>query len=233
MRGCLSVLFIAVGLVLIAAWFAGPPLAGTLVEQSLDSAGFRAADRTATVTTDPPLEILTGRADRVTIRATRATLRDLAAERLVLTLSNVDLVARTFTRVDGQLDDVLIQSADGSSVRALDVALHGAPDAAMTTVRISEAVLRALLNEAVKRETGLSVTDVTLREPDRISFKAGLTITGRFVVESDGSLVIAAASPALRFTVFEPNPELTLTSVGVSGTDLVLTGTTDIQTLIR
>jgi hypothetical protein len=118
MRGCLSVLFIAVGLVLVAAWLGGPTFAGVLVERSLDGAGFVAAQRSVTVSSDPALEILTGQADRVTIRATRATVRDLTAGRLLVTLSNIDLVARRFSRIDGQLDDVLIRAADGSSVRA-------------------------------------------------------------------------------------------------------------------
>jgi hypothetical protein len=233
MRGCLSVLFVAVGLVLVAAWFGGPTLAGAVVERSLDGAGFVAADRSVTVSSDPALEILAGHADRVTIRASKATLRDLTAARLVLTLSDVDLIAGRFSRIDGQLDDVLIRSGDGSSVRASSLTLRGPGGAATTTVRIDKAVVEALLGEAIRRQTGLSVSGLTLSEPDRIRFTAGLTISGRFALGPDGSLVIAATSGDTRFTVFQPNPDLRLTSAAVSGGQLVLTGTTDLTKLLR
>ena len=233
MRGCLSVLIMAVGLVLAVAWFAGPTVAGALVERSLDGAGFVAADRSVTVSSDPPLEILAGHADRVTIHATRATIRDLTAGRLALTLTNVDLVAGRFAGVDGQLDDVLLPSLDGSSVEASTVTVRGRADKATTTVRIKAAVVEALLDNAIRRRTGLSLTDLSLSAPDRIRFTAGLTISGRLIVQPDGSLAIAATSGGTQFTVFTPNSQLRLTSVAVVGTDLVLTGTTDLANLIR
>jgi hypothetical protein len=233
MRGCLSVLIIAAGIVLAAAWFGGPTLAGVVVERSLDSAGFVAAQRSVTVSSDPPLEILAGHADRVTIRATRATVRDLTAARLVLTLTNVDLVGGKFSGVEGQLDGVLIPSVDGSSVDARTVTVRGRAAAATATVRIDAAVLEALFAKAIRRETGLSVAGLSLSAPNRIRFTAGLTISGRLAVGADGSLVIAATSGDTRFTVFKPNADLQLTSVAVSGTELVLTGTTDVGNLIR
>src|SRR2546421_6060455 len=114
MGGCLSVLAIAAGLVLVVAWFGGPTLAAALIERSLAGAGYAATDTSVSVSSDPPLEILTGHADRVTIRATGATIRNLTAARLALTLTNVDLVAGRFSAIDGELGDVSIRSADGS-----------------------------------------------------------------------------------------------------------------------
>jgi hypothetical protein len=233
MRGCLSVLILAAGTVLAAAWFGGPTLAGVVIERSLDSAGFVAAERSVTVSSDTPLEILAGHADRVTIRATRATVRDLTASRLVLTLTSVDLVGGKFSGVDGQLDDVLIPSVDGSSVDARTVTVRGRAAAATATVRIDAGVLEGLFAKAIRRETGLSVAGLSLSAPDRIRFTAGLTISGRLAVGADGSLVIAATSGDTRFTVFKPNADLRLTSVAVSGTELVLTGATDLGSLIR
>ena len=233
MRGCLSVLILGAGFVLAAAWFAGPTLAGALVERSLDGAGFVAAQRSVTVAADPPLEILAGHADRVTITATRARVRDLSAASVGLVLTNVDLVGGTFAGVDGQLDDVLIPTVDGSSVEARSVTVRGRAAAATAVVRIDSSIIEALLGKAIRRQTGLSVSAVTLSAPDRIRFTAGLTISGRFAVDADGSLVIAATSGDTRFTVFRPNPDLRLTSAAVSGNQLVLTGTTDLSTLIR
>jgi hypothetical protein len=233
MRGCLSVLILAAGLVLGVAWFGGPTLAGVLVERSLDSAGFVAPERSVRVSADPPLEILAGRADRVTIQATRATVRGLTAARLLLTLTTIDLVGGQFSGVEGQLDDVLIRSGDGSSVRASSVTLRGRADAATTTVRIDKTVVETLLAAAIRRQTGLSVSGMTLSNPDRIRFTAGLTVSGRFAVAADGSLVIAGTSGDTRFTVFKPDPDLRLISASVSGDQLILAGTTDLRNLLR
>ncbi|TMC61362.1 MAG: hypothetical protein E6J17_08625, partial [Chloroflexi bacterium] len=156
-----------------------------------------------TVSSDQPLEILAGHADRVTITATRARVRDLSAARVQLTLTNVDLVNGTFAGVDGQLD-VLIPTIDGSSVDARSVTVGGRAGAATAVVRIDSSIVEALLGKAIRRQTGLSVTAVTLSEPDRIRFTAGLTISGQFAVAADDSLVIAATSGDNRFTVFQP-----------------------------
>jgi hypothetical protein len=233
MRGCLSVLILAAGLVLVVAWFGGPTLAGVLIERSLAGAGYTAAETSVTVSSDPPLEILAGHADRVTIHGTRATLRDLTAADLMLTMTNVDLVGGRFSRVDGQLSDVLIKSGDGSSVRARSLAVRGPANAAAATVRIDEAVIATLLGDAIKRETGLAVSGVSLSEPNRIRFSAGVTISGRFDVAPDGSVTISGTSGSPRFTVFDPREDLRLTTVAVAGSDLVLTGTTDLTNLIR
>jgi hypothetical protein len=233
MRGCLSVLILAAGLVLVVAWFGGPTLAGVLIERSLASAGYSAAETSVTVSSDPPLEILAGHADRVTIHGTRATLRDLTAAELMLTITNVDLVAGRFSQVDGKLSDVLIKSADGSSVRARSLAVRGPANAAAATVRIDEAVVATLLGDAIRRETGLVVSGVSLSEPNRIRFSAGVTISGRFDVAPDGSVEISGTSGSPRFTVFDPREDLRLTTVAVVGSDLVLTGTTDLTHLIR
>jgi hypothetical protein len=231
MRGCLSVLVLAAALVLVVAWFGGPTLAGVLIERSLAGAGYVASDTSVAVSSDPPLEILSGHADRVTIRGTRATIRDLTAARLELTLSNVDLVAGRFSRIDGELGDVVIRSADGLSIRARSIVLRGRADSATTTVRIDQGVVEELLGVAIRRETGLSVSGVTLSEPNRIRFTAGLPISGSFAVAPDGSLVLA--SSGMRFTVFSPDPDLRLTSATVADSMLVLSGTMDLTNLIR
>jgi hypothetical protein len=233
MRGCLTVLVLAAALVLVVAWFGGPTLAGVLIERSLATAGYSAAETAVTVSSDPPLEILAGHADRVTIRGTRVTLRDLTAAELMLTMTNVDLVGGRFSRVDGELSDVVIKAGDGSSVRARSLGVRGPANAAAATVRIDEAVIATLLGDAIRRETGVVVSGVSLTEPNRIRFTAGVTINARFDIAADGSVVIAATSGGPRFTVFDPREDLRLTTVAVAGSHLVLTGTTDLTNLIR
>ena len=137
MRGCLSILLLAALFVLALAWFGGPALAGTVVERSMTAAGFVAADTSVAVTSEPPLELLTGHADRVVVKARNATLRDMRAASLSLTLSNVDLVGRRFARVDGTLDNVSIDSSDGTVINARSIAVRGPADAATATVRMT------------------------------------------------------------------------------------------------
>lgn len=233
MRGCLSVLVLAAVFVLGLAWFGGPVLAGTIVERSMTAAGFVAADTSVAVTSEPPLELLAGHADRVVVTARNATLRNMAAASLSLTLSNVDLVGRRFARVDGTLDDVSIDASDGTVINARSIALRGPSDAATATVRLAEDVVKRLITDGVRAQAGLRVTGVTLSPPNRIGFTAGLPIDGRFDVAADGSLGLVTSGGGSRFMLFEPPPELRLVGVSVVGSDLVLVGTTSLADLVR
>jgi hypothetical protein len=233
MRGCLSVLLLAAVFVLGLAWFGGPALAGTVVERSMTAAGFVAADTSVSVTSEPPLELLTGHADRVVIKGRNATLRDIRAASLSLTLSNVDLVGRRFARVDGTLDNVSIDASDGTVINARSITVRGPADATTATIRLAEDVVKRLLTDGIRAQAGLGVGSVTLSPPNRIKFTAGLSIDGRFDVGSDGSLGVVTSGGGSRFTLFEPPPQLRLTNASVVGTDLVLVGTISVAELIR
>src|SRR5258705_10274998 len=113
MRGCLSVLVLAVVFVGIAIWFGGPPLASAVVRTALTGSGFVAETLDVTVVADPPLTLGVGRASRVTIPATGATWDDLHLASLDMTLHSVDLVARTAATVCGRLARVQLSGARG------------------------------------------------------------------------------------------------------------------------
>ena len=232
-RSCLSVLVLAAIFVLVLAWVGGPVLAGTVVERSLTAAGFVAAETSVAVTSEPPLELVTGHADRVVINARNATLRDIRATSVSLTLSNVDLVGRNFARVDGSLDDVSIDAADGSTINARTIAVRGAAEETIATVHIEQAVVERLVKEGIRAQTGVAVERITLSPPNRIRFTAGLSLDGRFEVGRDGSLDVVTSDGGARFKLFDPPPELNLASASVVGTDLVLVGTMSLADLFR
>jgi hypothetical protein len=232
MRGCLSVLVIAALFVLVLAWIGGPMLASTLIERSLAAAGFTASSTSVTVTSEPPVEVLAGHADRVRIDARDAQLETIRAGRLSLALTNVDLLGRRFGSVDGILDDAIITPADGPAVAARVITLRGSAADATATITIGEQVVEQLIVDGIRQQTGLRVDRVTLSAPNRVRFTAGLTLDGRFAVGPNGSLDVVASGDT-RFTLLDPPADIHLTSATVVGTDLVVVGTTSLVDLLR
>ncbi len=112
-RGCLLTLIALVAVVAALLWLALPPLAGTLVQGALVAGGLEAASTVVTVTADPPPRLLTLKADEVDVHATNASIHGLSAADLEVTLHDVDLLDRTFSRLDGTLRGVRLSDADG------------------------------------------------------------------------------------------------------------------------
>ena len=210
-----------------------PGLAATLVQSSLADAGVQGTNTQVVVTTDPPVEVLQGHADRITITSEQATIGDLRADRLALDLIDVDLGTQAFEQVEGRLTDVDLPTASGSRIRAEQVDLAGPANAARATVRIGGAAVEQLALETIERETGLSIGAVTLVEPDRAVFSVlGIGVGGRFTIEPDGGLGMALdifGNPQLSLVSGGP---MRIESVAVVGGDLVLTGTIDVAGLL-
>jgi hypothetical protein len=228
-----SLVGIAALVVALVGSFA-PGIAGTIAAGALGEAGVTGTDTQVSVLSDPPTELMEGRADRVEIRSTAATIGGLQAASVDLALSDVSLADRTWGTIEGRLGGVTLQAADGSLVRAEQIDLVGPPEATQATVRVSGDVVEALALEAVRRNTGLSITDVTLVEPDRVEIGAfGIQVQGRLVVQPDGWLAVAVALPGEpRVPLFTPDP-LRLQTAAVSGDALVLTGTIDLAGLLE
>lgn len=235
MRGCLGVLLLAAVVVLAGAWFGGPSLAGVLVEGALDVAGLESRDRSVLVESDPPIEVLGGHADRVDIRADDVVLADLDADRLDLTLFDVDLGARRFGSIEGRLTGVVLTAGDGSATEAEIVDLLGPADEVVATARISGSVVDRLAREALARQEGLTVDAVTLEAPDRIALQIGpARITGRLAVDASGTLTATLEAPGDRVvTLLAPESPFTLTGASVEAADLVLVGRIDLDSLLR
>src|SRR5690606_18494376 len=120
-----------------AAWFAGPALAASLVRAALTAGGFDGSGTRVTVETDPPLEILTGRADVVRIESRDVRLGEFAAGSLDLTLSEVVLIGPTAGRVRGTIEHATIEVGGALPVTA--IVLDGPTDAASAVAHVDGA----------------------------------------------------------------------------------------------
>ena len=222
------------GLLLAVVGWLAPGLAGSLAAGALGEAGVTGTDTQVNVVSDPPTEILEGRADRVEIRSTAATIGGMQAETVDITLLDVSLADRTWEQIEGRLGGVTFTASDGSLVRAETVELAGPPDATRATVTVSGEVVEALALESVRRNAGLTISDVTLVEPDLVAIGAfGIQVQGRLVVAPDGWLAVALALPGgPQVPLFTPDP-LRLETASVSGNSLVLTGTIDLVSMLR
>src|SRR3954469_25113364 len=160
MRGCLSVLVLGLVLVLAVAWLAGPLLAGAVVERVLAGSGFAGQATSVTVAADPPLELLVGHVDRLDVRSRDARIGQLDAERLAITLSDVDLLSRRFGHVDGRLDGGTLHASDGSTVEARSIRLLGPANDATATVTIAGSEVETLAREEIRSQLGLVANDV-------------------------------------------------------------------------
>src|SRR3954452_7366168 len=230
MRGCLSVLVLGLVFVLGVTWVAGPLLAGAVVERVLAGSGFAGQATSVTVAANPPLELLAGHADRLDVRSRNARVGRLDAERLAITLSDVDLLSRRVGHVDGRLDGVTMRAADGSTVKARSIRLLGPANDATATVTISGTVVEGLAREEIRSQLGLIANDVRLVQPGLIRFTlAGIPAEGRFEVDETGALnVVADIVGEARFRIVEAGDPLKLRSAVVDGSDVVLVGTLDV-----
>jgi LmeA-like phospholipid-binding len=224
-RGCLFVLIFAAVVLAAGAWLAGPALAAFAVRNALQSAGFAAGSIDVAVTADPPLTLLTGRADSVEITATDASIDRLAASRLDVRLDAVDLFARSFGAVDGRLTDVAVPTGAGSAVTAAAVELHGPASAIAATVHIARATAELLFRDELARVTGRAVADVRLAAPDQVTFSIGPVSASATLVATGGDLVLEANVPGRPSgTLLHAGDPLVIRSVAI-GDELVIVGT--------
>ena len=233
MRGCLFVLVAGLAVVAAAAWFAAPPLTSTVIASILEGSGYHAASSTITATADPPLRLLLGHADRVTVDGQGVTWRTFRAARLDLTLRDVDLFGRTAGSIEGTISGAELQTTDDPAPTA-DVAIDGTGSRADATLRVSGATVDRLVKSGFAKEFGVTVASTSLVAPDvlRIS-AAGTTVQGRLAIDPTGPLVLMTAVGSVDLFRFDPSFPITLVGVRVRGADLELTGTLDPEALRR
>ncbi len=233
MRGCLSVLIIAVAFLVGIVWLGGPPLAATVVHASLTNSGFQADELAVTVRAEPPLVLALGRADRVDIAATGVSWNDLQAGSMTMRLDGVDLVGRSATSADARFDDVELAMADGTPA-LVGISIVGPTDRADTTIDIDRATVNQIALAAFEQTFGTRPDSAELIAPDQIRVRlGGNALGGTLQVQADGALVVASSIGSVRLV--EPNPSIPfqLTGVSVGAAGLELTGTTDLASLLR
>ncbi len=190
MRGCLFTLALGalvIGLIVVVGL---PRVAAGMVTTAVTAAGLEADDTTVTVSSDPPTDLIGLHADRVRIRATDATFRDLAIGALDLELRDVSITDRSAGSVDGRLTDVTVASLGGREVTLDEIAVAGGGDDVTATTVVDGSVAEGLIADAVEQRTGTRPDSVTLRDPDRLTIDAGIEVGGTLDVDGAGNLVL-------------------------------------------
>ena len=95
MRGCLFTLAFGAAVIALIVVVGLPQVAAGMVTGAVTAAGLQADDTTVTVSSDPPTDLIGLHADRVRVRATDATFRDLAIGELDLVLRDVSILDRS------------------------------------------------------------------------------------------------------------------------------------------
>jgi len=233
MRGCLSVLVLAAALIAGVAWFAAPPLASTVIGAVLSGTGYQAASTTITATADPPIRLLFGRADRVTIDGRDVTWRTFRTARLQLTLDDVDLFGRTAGTIQGTITGAELQTTGAESPPTADVTIDGSGAEASATIRVSGAAVDRLVRARFASSYQVAVTSTALVAPNTLQVVApGATVEGRLTIDGSGALVLVTRLGSAQVFAFDPSFPLRLTAVRVVGTDLELDGTLDANALL-
>jgi hypothetical protein len=188
MRGCLFTILLALVVIALVVFLGLPAMASGLVTAGLTAAGLQAADTTVTVKSDPPTDLLGGKADRVVVHATDATFRGMEIGTFDLTLEDVDVLGQSAGTIEGTLGDVTLPaSASGAHLQTIKVT--GSRDRLAVVTTVPKADVEAIVSDTVERKTGVRPTSVTLASPDALTVKAGETLKGRFAA-SDGDLVV-------------------------------------------
>ena len=233
MRGCLTWLFVSLAVILVATWALAPAVAAGLISAGLGTAGFESTAKKVTVTADPPIELLTLRADRVRIQATDATFAGLRMAGVDLTLGGVGLLGREAASVEGTLTGVAVPTLLGPVATIGSVGLSGPSSDLRAILTMAAADVASLASAAVEGQTGSPATKVTLGAPDRVTVLAsGVTVRGRLEVDAAGGLVFVTTAPAGSsgpVDIIRPGPgqPLRLTSVAVRTTGATLTAIID------
>jgi hypothetical protein len=233
MRGFLTWFFVLLAGVLVATWAFAPTVAAGLVSAGLGTAGFASSDKNVTVIADPPIELLTLRADKVHLVATDATFAGLRMGSVDLVLGGVGLMGRQADSVEGTLTGVRVPTVLGATATISSVALSGPSSDLRAILTLAAADVRALASAAVEAQMGSTPTKVTLTAPDKVAVVAsGLNVRGRLIVDAKGGLVFVPTSPAGfsgPIDLIRPGPKepLRLTSIVLRPTGATITATVD------
>lgn len=232
MRGCLFVLVLAAALLSVAAWFGSPILASTVISGALENAGYHAASSTVTATSDPPLKLLLGRADRVEIAGTDVDFRTFHAASLDLVLTDVDLLGRTAGRISGRIDGAEMTTVAGETTTA-DVTIDGVASGAGASIVVDAATVARVVKGTFQQTFGVAVSSVKLIAPDTLQISApGATIDGRVLVDPDGAIAFSTSLGSSPMLSLDSSFPLRFRSVRVDGGNLRIDAVLDADSLL-
>jgi hypothetical protein len=209
-----------------------------MVAGSLRASGFTAQSQTLSVDADPPVRLLIGQADRLTLDAQGVTWHSVTASRLGLELDDVDLLSRSAVTVHGRFDGVAVDDGGGAAGRSTTatatITFDGPADAAFTTIEVDRASVRALVTAAVARSFSTQLGDIELFAPDQLWLIApGATIKGSLTVRAPNELALSTALGTVPLVTIDPSLPLRLTSVSADPTELRIIGVLDVAELLR
>jgi hypothetical protein len=231
MRGCLFVLVAALVVLSAAAWFGSPLLASAAIDAALRNGGFEAVRLDTTATADPPPRLLLGHADRVRIVASDVSFRTFHADRLDLTLTDVDVVGRTAATIHGTISGAEVATADGVPTTA-DVTIDGDAGAAPSTIRIDGSTVDRVVRATLGPQLGGAVSRTELVGPDilRIVTPAA-TLEGQIVLDGSGGIALRNRLGQAPILTLDPSFPLRLGSVAVVDGALRIDATLDAEAL--
>jgi hypothetical protein len=164
-----------------------PAIASPLLTQMLRDTGLRGEGLEVSLDYFDP-SLVSGRAERLTVRGENVELPPALVGQLELTLGGVSFMDRTFERVSGELSDVTL-AAGGLSVEVALVTIDGPAEAASATARFSADQTQQLVERAARR-AGLPVEDVRLVNGGLQLTMAGVDTHAGIAVQG-GALVLA------------------------------------------
>ena len=232
MRGCLFILVLGTLVLGAAAWFGAPILASSVISTALQNGGYHASSSTVTATSNPPLKLLLGRADRVEIAGTGVDFRTFHAASLDLVLTNVDVVARTAGHITGRITGAALKTADGEPTTA-DVDIDGAADAAAATIVVDAATVDRVVKATLQRTFGVAVTRTELIAPATLRITAaGVSIEGHLEIDASGAIALATPLGSAPILSLDPSFPLRLRAVSAVDRNLRIDAILDAQALI-
>ncbi len=133
-------------------------------------------------------------------------------------------------RSTAHLDGVVVPDVGGRDLGLDSIRLAGGGETTIASTTIKGSDVEAMIADEIERKLGARPTSVALAAPDRLTVQMGITAKGRFVVSSNGDLLVRISNgpaegqlvPLLRGGVDIPL-RLTDATVTPSG-DLELTG---------
>jgi hypothetical protein len=231
-RGCLFVLVLAAAILSVAAWFGSPILASSVISGALDNAGYHAASSTVTATSDPPLKLLLGRADRVEIAGTDVDFRTFHAASLDLVVTDVDVLGRTAGRMSGRIDGAEMITSAGETTTA-DVTIDGVASGADASIVVDAATIVRVVKGTFQQKFGVAVSSVKLIAPDTLRISApGATVEGQVLVDPDGAIAFSTSLGSSPILSLDPSFPLRFRSVRVDGGNLRIDAILDAESLL-
>jgi hypothetical protein len=231
-RGCLFILVLAAAVLSAAAWFGSPMLASSVISGALDNAGYHAASSTVTATSDPPLKLLLGRADRVEIAGTDVDFRTFHAASLDLVVTDVDVLGRTAGRMSGRIDGAEMITSAGETTTA-DVTIDGVASGADASIVVDAATIVRVVKGTFQQKFGVAVSSVKLIAPDTLRISApGATVEGQVLVDPDGAIAFSTSLGSSPILSLDPSFPLRFRSVRVDGGNLRIDAILDAESLL-